>query len=82
VLELVREKILEPFPERHDERPHTRPKSFDAVYLVGTRLAVPVATTTDTTEIEIHPDVLFAVGLADTPAAKVATDRVSTDSDG
>jgi hypothetical protein len=35
VLELVREKILEPFPEHDDQRPYTRPKSFDAAYLVG-----------------------------------------------
>lgn len=84
VLELVREKILEPFPERHNERSHTRPTSFDAVYPVGARLAMPVTATTDgtaTTEVEIHPDVLFALGLAHAPAAKVTTERGTTNPD-
>jgi hypothetical protein len=41
-----------------------------AEHLAPTALRV-VATTdgTDTTEVEIHPDVLFALGLADAPAA-------------
>ncbi|MQA10037.1 MAG: hypothetical protein GEU98_16070 [Pseudonocardiaceae bacterium] len=74
VLELVREKILEPFPEHDDQRPYARPQSFDAAYLVGARLAVPVAPSADgtnTTEIEIHPDVLFALGLVDAPAENI-----------
>ncbi len=71
VLELVREKILEPFPENRDNREYTRPTTFDAVYLVGARLAVPAAPTADgsaTGAVEIHPDVLFALGLIGAPA--------------
>lgn len=83
VLELVREKILRPFPENPEQAPHNRPQSFNAAYLVGARLAVPtgapVAEHTDDEddeygrigEVEIHPDVLFALGLADAPAENI-----------
>jgi hypothetical protein len=72
VLALVREKILEPFPEHEAQHPYTRPTSFDAAHLVSRRVAVPTAASpadgTDTTKVDIHPDVMFALELADSPA--------------
>ena len=76
VLELVREKIREPFPDSDTERPCTRPTTFDVAFLVNAGLAMTVdapdapdapdgAEKVD--EVEIHPDVLFAPGLVDEP---------------
>lgn len=68
VVRLVQEKILQPFPDHAEERGEGRTKSFDAADLVGRRVAVAAANPTGDPDVEIHPDVLFALGLADTPA--------------
>ncbi|TQM81765.1 hypothetical protein FHX81_4142 [Saccharothrix saharensis] len=68
VVRLVREKILQPFPDHEEERGEGRTKSFDAVDLVGRRVAVAAANPTGDPDVEIHPGVLFALGLTDVPA--------------
>jgi hypothetical protein len=72
VLRLVRDKVLAPFPDPDGPR---RTDSLDGLWLVDSGLAVAIAEPGDhgtTTAVEIHPDVMFALGLADTPATSDA----------
>ena len=69
LLELVRDKILAPFPSE-DEHP-TRVHSLTADFLVGSGIAIVAADPggdPDTAVVEIHPDVMFALRLTDRPA--------------
>jgi hypothetical protein len=68
VLALIREKILEPFPEHDTQRPYTRSRVLRRRR--PRQRPAGRADRADITEVEIHPDVVFGLGLVDAPAAK------------
>jgi hypothetical protein len=82
VLKLVHDKILEPFPSADDEdddvvqrKPDTH---LDTAWLIDASLAIPAAQPTASpgpAEVEIHPDVMFALRLTDAPAVATAPDQ-------
>ncbi|SEP46515.1 hypothetical protein [Amycolatopsis saalfeldensis] len=65
----MREKLLQPFPDKSDDLTHTDLAriNLDPTYLISRHVAIYAPR--NRSDLQIHPDVLFALRLTDKPSS-------------